>query len=301
MKTLKVFIAALSLILAATGVLRAEIRDEVAGGITPDTAIIDRPMRDDANLQAIQKAFDESDPRNNVKRFTYQNDVTFKLRLREFMHTTVVLPKGERIGGFSLGDQQNFHFTPLTKQEESMVNVFEVWADYPGADTNLTVFGGSGNIYSFYLRCDSVKSEFMPILVAYVEDKTISDQTRLDAKEVKPNPAPQKQNQELDAEYLRTLPLVDPSKISYAYKIKAGDQKLAPIRIFDDGYFTYFQFAENNLDKVERLPVIYVVKDGYDVPVNNRVIGGTVIAETVSSKWTLRSGDAHLCVRAKKD
>lgn len=294
---MKYFLTLMAILMSVTTTM-AGIVDEVALGETSDAAIIDRPMRDDANLQAVQKAFDKSDVRENVNRYQFDADITYKIRLREFMHTSVVLPKGERINGFSLGDTHNFTFTPLSKQQEAMENIFEIWARYPGADTNLTVFGVSGNIYSFYLRCDSVKSEFMPDLIVYIDDPAVTDQTRLDAKEVTNEPEPMKQTQK-DAEYLRSLPLVDPASINYAYKIKAGDPSLAPIRIFDDGYFTYFQFAEENLDKV-KVPAIYRVVDGYDVPVNSRVSNGTVIAEIVNDKWTLRSGDAHLCIREKK-
>ena len=66
-----------------------------------------------------------------------------------------------------------------------------------------------------------------------------------------------------------------------------------------DGLLEHFQFAENNFDKVRRLPALYRVVDGYETPVNSRVIKGTIVAETTSDKWTLRSGDAYLCIRSK--
>lgn len=277
------------------------IVDEIATGATPGAAFTNRPMRTETNLQAVQKAFDESDPRANVRNYNYSPGITYKVRLREFMHTAIILPPGERIAAFSLGDSVNFHFLPLGKKDDSLQHVFEVWADYPGADTNLIIYGGSKNVYNFYLRCDSVGSPHLPDFIVHIKDDGLDgDKTKLAAKEVAPAPAPAKQA-EPDGEYLRSLPLVDPGKISYAYKIKAGDSGLAPIRIFDDGYFTYFQFSEEpNLDKVQRLPVPYRVADGFDVPVNTRTVGGTVIAEMLSDKWTLRNGDSHLCIRSAK-
>lgn len=309
MKALKLAaLAAASLFFLASPA--SAIQDEIGPGPTPGggSGLFgggagggNKPMRTETNLQAVQKAFDQSNPRANTKRFTYSPDTTYKIQLREFMHTAIILPPGERIAAFSLGDSVNFHFMALKNKDEAVLqHIFEVWADYSGADTNLIIYGGSNNIYSFYLRSDAVVSSIMPDLTVYIEDKEIGDKTRLAVKDVSPAPKPGKQ-EVVDPEYLRTLPLVDPSKISYAYKIKSGDKGLAPIRIFDDGYFTYFQFSEEtNLDKVQRLPVPYRVADGFDVPVNTRAVGGTVIAEVLSDKWTLRNGDAHLCIRSAK-
>lgn len=295
-----------------------------AGGGAPIGAGADRSMRTAVSLNAIQQAFDESDPRDNVVVFKYDRATIYKLRLREFMTTTVVLPKGEAISGFSLGDDTNFTFIPYASDKkgsgkadkkggtDNLENIFSIRPTYPGADTSLTIIGRSGRLYSFYLRADSVKSKHMPIFTAHIEDKGGA----LPLVEADPAaPAaddgamgdlgpPEKMTGEdaaAEAEYLRSLPLVDPSQINLnKYKLAGGDKSLAPVRVFDDGYWTYFKLSEDkNLDKV-KVPAVYRVVDGYDTPVNVRVEGGTLIAETLSKGgWTLRSGEAHLCIRAK--
>lgn len=296
-------------LLLIPGAAQAAPIDEIrGGGTTPDSAIINRPMNDKLNLEMVQGAFDKSDPRANVRRHPFDSGVTYKIRLREYMVTTIILPAGERITGYNLGNKTVFTFTPLgvSKKEgkmEGFDNMGEVFAKYAGADTNLTVFGASGNLYSFYLRCDSVSSSQMPDLVYYIDDPDTTEQTRTAAKEAQEaaaaNPAPKKKTVE-DVDYLRNLPMVDPAKISYAYKVKGGDKSLAPVRIFDDGFFTYFQFSDDgNFDKTSA-PVIYIVKDGYDTPVNNRVANGTIIAEALSAAWTIRAGEKFLCVRSTK-
>jgi hypothetical protein len=77
-----------------------------------------------------------------------------------------------------------------------------------------------------------------------------------------------------------------------------GDYALSPLRVFDDGIWTYFQmFEENNMDKQTRFPALYRVVGQTETPVNTRVVGGTVIAETTAEIWVLRNGDQYLCIR----
>jgi type IV secretory pathway VirB9-like protein len=296
------------LVFLLAGVAMAtQIVDETMSGGLPSEQIPDRPMLTDSNLKAIQVAFDTSKPTDNILRYEYDANTTYKIRLREYMHSTVVLPKGERIAAYALGDEVNFFFVPLSKKWKETENVFEIWGKFHGADTNLTVFGESGHVYSFYLRNDSIQSPYMPNLVVYIEDPTVvvapeekefEDWTEAQ-EEAGTNTEGKAGSVDDGPEYLRDLPLIDPAAISYKYEPYGGDMDLAPLRIFDDGHFTYFQFADKNLDKIHRLPAFYRVVDGYDTPVNTRIIKGTVIAETISDKWTLRSGDAHLCVRVK--
>jgi len=271
-------------------VAAAEIVDEVAMQHGNGAGGADRPMVS-ANLHMVQKAFDTSRPKDNTIHFKYSQDATYKLRLREFMNTTIVLPKGEVIKSYSLGEDTNFTFVPLSKDDSTLTNLAQVFATYPGADTNLTIVGKTGRVYSFYLRSDSVKSPHLPDLLAYVDD--------VNFQHVTDGPVSPVKQQEEDPEYLRQLGLVDPATIQYDYKFVNGDMDLAPVRVFSDGHMTYFQFADDNLDSVQRLPTIYRVVDGYDTPVNTRIVGGTVIADTVSDKWTLRNGEAHLCVWKK--
>lgn len=343
------------LLIAICGTANAGMVDEVAGGGmigqpgqpgmnggATAGAGPNRAMRTAVSLNAVQAAFDESDPRANVLHYPYDLDMTYKLRLREFMTTTVILPAGEAVEGYSLADEYNFTFMPYTGKNEktatkALENIFTLSAKHPGGDTSLTVIGRSGRIYSFYLRSDSVKSTFMPTILAYVEDRKASvvshAKPQPEVKEqpqeaAKAQPAPADQAGEdtqtgnvrtvwiktakplqtdktgedaaATAEYLRSVGIKDPTRINFAYGTAGGSAALSPIKVFDDGYFTYFQFSkEGNLDKVTRLPVAYKVVDGYDTPINSRVEGGTLVAESVGKGWTLRNGDAHLCIRAR--
>lgn len=275
------------------------------------------------NLQQIQTAFDDARPTDNVRVFQIGKMEAPRLRLREFMETLIVLPEGEKISAYTIGDSTNFTFVAL---DGDSANIGRVRAEYPGADTNLSLIGSSGRIYPFYLRADSVESEHMPMFVVYVEDQerksprsgtavyVAKEPKGSSSAESKQPTKPVSKKPDKEGEYLRSLPDVDVTAVNCSYETSGGSwfrrnarwfgrsvsRDLSPIRICDDGQWTYFRFSKDStLDGVEQLPVVYVVVDGYDTPVNSRVEGGVIIAETTAKNWTLRAGDKHLCVRRK--
>ncbi|GAA8557325.1 hypothetical protein oki1432_04800 [Helicobacter pylori] len=79
---------------------------------------------------------------------------------------------------------------------------------------------------------------------------------------------------------------------------KKSKLSLMPKEIFNDKQFTYFKFDKRLA--LSKFPVVYKVVDGYDNPVNTRIVGDYIIAEDVSAKWTLRLGKDYLCIRFVK-
>lgn len=293
---------------------QSQIIDE--GGMKPSdaqSAITNRPMRQTIELKKVQSAFDQASPQANTKRYGYRVDQTVKVRLREFMQTIVILPEGETIAGNVLGDATNFAFQKLPNYK----NRFVLWGRDPGADTNLTVFGQTGRIYSFYLRIDSVSSSFVPDLLVFIHDSTLSYEeviavaainddevlakkdTKEKVEECKDCKQEEYPPQQFTRDYLRDLPNVDRKKANHNYVMRGGSRDLAPMAVFDDGYMTYFKYGENNLDMV-KVPVFYQVRDGYDNIANYRVEGGYIVLETVNDKWTIRRGEQYLCIENRK-
>lgn len=305
-----------TILLAGAAVTQAQVIDE--GGLTTGQAnagVTNRPMNQSVNLKKVQAAFDQAKPQDNTKVYPWKDNVTYRVRLREFMQTIVVLPMNEKINGQVLGDATNFAMRPLP----GTPNRFVVWARDPGADTNLTIFGESGRIYPFYLRVDSVQSPFVPDLLVYIMDDSLpyglaqtgdpftaqgtapirgknesagkdSNCAECNQEEYPP--------QQFARDYLRELPQTSGKKANYNYVMRKGSRDLAPITIFDDGYFTYFKFGDGNLDSI-KVPVIYQVVDGYDSLLNTRVEGGYIVAETINEKFTIRRGDEFLCILNK--
>jgi type IV secretion system protein VirB9 len=82
-----------------------------------------------------------------------------------------------------------------------------------------------------------------------------------------------------------------PWKYNFNYTI-TGEDNLYPVKIFDDGEFTYFEFP-----KSARIPAIFSVdSNGFESIINFRMVGDYFIAEEVSDKFTLRNGADIVCV-----
>lgn len=78
-----------------------------------------------------------------------------------------------------------------------------------------------------------------------------------------------------------------------------GDSSLKPLMVFDDGNWTYFKMNEQGNFDGKKVPAIYEIQDNFETPANVRVVGSTLIAESVGTSWSLRSGDKFFCVRKK--
>lgn len=86
-------------------------------------------------------------------------------------------------------------------------------------------------------------------------------------------------------------------KYNFQYEL-SGPEEIAPIKIFDDGEFTYFQFRNINAD----LPAFFSVDNaGNEAIINYRILGDYLVVERVNSRFTLRHGvDKIVCVYNQK-
>ena len=86
--------------------------------------------------------------------------------------------------------------------------------------------------------------------------------------------------------------LRDLSIYNFKYQY-TGETSIAPIKVFDNGDFTYFQFAHKNAD----YPAIFSVdSSGFESLINFRAAGDYIIVEKVAPQFTLRSGPDIVCV-----
>lgn len=83
-----------------------------------------------------------------------------------------------------------------------------------------------------------------------------------------------------------------PARTAYSM---SGDQKIAPLNVWDDGRFTYFKFAANR-----DIPAIYMVDpDGRESIVNRNSTGAgsdVVVVQKVNERWHLRLGKQALAI-----
>lgn len=84
----------------------------------------------------------------------------------------------------------------------------------------------------------------------------------------------------------------DLSIYSFNYQY-TGEPTIAPIKVFDNGEFTFFQFVKKNAE----VPAIFAVdSEGYESLVNFRAAGSYIIVERVAPQFTLRNGSDIVCV-----
>jgi type IV secretion system protein VirB9 len=85
----------------------------------------------------------------------------------------------------------------------------------------------------------------------------------------------------------RTNPLVGPRNYKY---VAQGDRGLAPLAVWDNGYSTVLQFADN-----ARIPAVFVINpDGKEATASYSVNGETVQIGQTAREFRLRDGNTVL-------
>ena len=105
---------------------------------------------------------------------------------------------------------------------------------------------------------------------------------------------------ELERDYLVIAEGIAKVKVKKAdiqrnFKQKAlkKNQWLLAEEVFADKKFTYFKYPK---DKMPQVPSIFAVIDQQDSPIETRIIGDYLIAESINPKWSIKSGDSYVCV-----
>ncbi|WRD14327.1 TrbG/VirB9 family P-type conjugative transfer protein [Helicobacter pylori] len=320
------FLYALMGFLLAFSALRADDFLEEANETAP--AHLNHPMQD---LNAIQGSFFDKNrsKMSNTLNIDYFQGQTYKIRLRYAMATLLFFSKP--ISDFVLGDKVGFDAKIL----ESNDRILLIKPLQIGVDSNISVIDSEGKIFSFYVFSTTFTSSKHPNLQVFIEDKNyysnafmkpqnkenaLENTLTNDNKPLKEEPLKEEKEEAKEKEE-ETIIIGDNTNamkivkkdIQKGYKaLKSSQRKwyclgicskksklsLMPKEIFNDKQFTYFKFDKRLA--LSKFPVIYKVVDGYDNPVNTRIVGDYIIAEDVSTKWTLRLGKDYLCIRFVK-
>ncbi len=283
------------------------------------------------DLNAIQGSFFDKNrsKMSNTLNVDYFQGQTYKIRLRYAMATLLFFSKP--ISDFVLGDKVGFDAKIL----ESNDRILLIKPLQIGVDSNISVIDNEGKVFSFYVFSTTFTSSKHPNLQVFIEDKNYYSNAFMKPqnKENALENTPTNDNKPLKEEPLKegkeeakekeeeTIIIGDNTNamkivkkdIQKGYRaLKSSQRKwyclgicskksklsLMPEEIFNDKQFTYFKFDKKLA--LSKFPVIYKVVDGYDNPVNTRIVGDYIIAEDVSAKWTLRLGKDYLCIRFVK-
>ncbi|GAA8430212.1 hypothetical protein HpNP52_20270 [Helicobacter pylori] len=320
----KVLYALMGFLLAFSALIADDFLEE-ANETAP--AHLNHPMQD---LNAIQGSFFDKNrsKMSNTLNIDYFQGQTYKIRLRYAMATLLFFSKP--ISDFVLGDKVGFDAKIL----ESNDRILLIKPLQIGVDSNISVIDNEGKIFSFYVFSTTFTSSKHPNLQVFIDDKNyysnafMKPQNKENALENAPtNNKPLKEEplkeekEETKEKEEETITIGDNTNamkivkkdIQKGYRaLKSSQRKwyclgicskksklsLMPEEIFNDKQFTYFKFDKKLA--LSKFPVVYKVVDGYDNPVNTRIVGDYIIAEDVSAKWTLRLGKDYLCIRFVK-
>lgn len=264
----------------------------------------------------IQHAWNHAPQAAGVADYAVCGRCVYRVRTREMMVTTIILPEGARVTQADLGDPASFDV------EIRSANMLAIRPANYGTDTNLNVYTDAG-VFAFYLRSEGFNSGHVPDLLVRVSDPDgvikgvapkVEDVT-VTSKPVstiisKDNTASIKADKTIsrdDSVLSRLKPRhesgdfverveFDPGKLHGFDEYELwGDEAMAPETIFRDEHFTYIQFGDK-WNSIE-LPVAFVVIDSIDEQVNTRVQGRTYIIESVAPLITLKSGTSFICIK----
>lgn len=288
--------------------------------------------KDDAMLylDSIQKSFwnenrKKSDNNVNIK---FQSNETHMIRTRYAMNTTFIFDN-DKIASVILGDSVGFELKELGKGKFDLSNILTIKPTLIGIDTNLVVIGESGKVYQFYLfstkYTNSKNPAFLVFISAQREQIGELKMENLEAKEkeeykkaleklqgksdVKESVLEVDNGDFIDIGEGTNKISIKKSEMEYGYKQMPRKEslfstskeatKLIAKEIFNDKKWTYFKYDASNAKS--KFPEIYRVVDGYDNPMNYRIVGDYIIVETISDKWTLMLGNEYVCVRKEED
>lgn len=230
-----------------------------------------------ASVILVQEAFAAArEPRpikidHRVRTVMYQPDGVYKFTGHYGFQSAIEFGEGEEISTISMGDSTGWQINPLGNR------LFVKPVDQD-ATTNMTLITNQ-HTYLFELHARealAIDDDDMVFILRFMYPG--QDDTTVLSK------------------FGDSVPLGDaldnPNSYNFAYTI-SGPERLSPLRIFDDGEFTYFEFRDVNAD----LPAFFLVNtDGSESLINFRVRDNFIVVERVGAKFTLRYGNEIVCV-----
>ncbi len=221
-------------------------------------ALIILPLTAEANQPANSPVATDT----RVRTFVYGENEVFKIITRYGLQASVELSEGEEIQTISVGDAVAWRVTPAG-------NRIFVQALQDNQITNMTVVTNK-RTYQFDLSSYEAPLEEITYLVRFFY------------------PAANFDNE--------NAVLYGDGRYNFNYSLIVNDNSdsdITPVKVFDDGQSTFFQFPTDN----QGVPSFYMVSpDGAEVPVAFRDEGAFVVVSRVGPKFYLRRGLSNVCV-----
>lgn len=229
----------------------------------------------------------EEKPRNGfldprIKLIEYRDSQVFSVVANEFQDTLIVFAPEESITHIAAGD-------PMAWQIKSVGNYLSIKPILESANTNLNILTQNSSnqrvrSYSFELiggKAHSVHDAAgtWQLRFTYPEDELEKQMAQNAIEE-------QKKNTEIVAARKTSA---EEWNMEYTF---AGNKDLVPVRVFDDGEFTFMQFPEK-----AGVPAIFEVdNEKKESLINFHVSGKYIVVQRIAKQFILRSGNKATCI-----
>lgn len=226
----------------------------VAGMVSQPASAVEEPMPLAVDSRIRTVLYNENEVFHFVGHYGFQSSIEFD--------------EEEEVQTISIGDSVAWQIIPSGRR------IFLKPVE-PDANTNMSVVT-SEHVYQFELdakETEDVRDKEMVFVLRFVYPKN---------------------------EYVRNFSLGsqlpdlegEPEKYNFSYTL-SGPDNIAPIRIFDDGTFTFFEFPNKNAE----VPAFFTVEnDDSESILNYRVLGDYIVVERLAPRFTLRHGADIVCV-----
>jgi type IV secretion system protein VirB9 len=211
-----------------------------------------------------QSAPPAAPPDQRIRTIPYSDAAVIPLTGHMGFQITIEFDPSERIENVSIGDSLGWQVTP--NRRGTLLFLKPVLAR---ATTNMTVIT-SARRYVFDLRAAEARGPSDPAIVYVLRFRYPPP-----PEPIKPPPPPQ--------------PPPPPVTLNSSYTPK-GSSKIAPLRLFDDGRFTYFEFPAS----IEAPVITALSPDGREGLVNARIDGALIVIDQIAPGFVLRHGKEKL-------
>lgn len=231
--------------------------------LAPNTGLallLPQPLATDARIHAVM--YSPNDVVKFTGHYTFQSAIEFE--------------QGEEVATISVGDSYAWTINPSGNR--IFLKPIE-----PDAVTNMTVLTNR-RTYLFELHAEEPESINDPNLVFVLRFMYPATGTGFSTGLAGASPESDRVPDPFESD--------TPELYNFEYLL-TGSEMISPIKVFDDGAFTYFQFRNRNAE----VPAFYKVDaNGEEQLINYRTRDDYIIVEQVAKNYTLRKGGQVVCI-----
>lgn len=277
-------------------------------------------MMQSAWLDPLQN-LGEGQTKPAYSKYYWSPDLVLPIRLREGMITMINFPEWEMIEDVFIGDNSTFDGQI---SGPSTVLLYPKKGANVGVDTNVIIFGRSGNRYVFYVRSEGVNTERLTNSIIDIDvigadgagnstigsfggggasiangGKGASAFSGGNSKSVASTYTRRFQKDD----WMKSIP-VDPEKFRFDVEVyipNPDDVVIAPERVWRDDIFTYIDLGNKAINMNQR-PIVTLINEKVETPVGFRTKGPNnrlIIVEAVGD-LVMRNGKRIVCLKLRR-